>query len=1520
MLLTVALLLGTFASFAVFEVAAADTTTDSGADSGTDKPEQGPSAEELLEETVMGYLSTEYVSPQHKLSTMELKLDKDGYQLYVDPLTGETATVNKESGQILFSNPWDIKGAANSDNIAGQLMSQVYIKYTDNGTEKHFYSFFEAAIRGQIKVKNIKNGVRVEYIIGREEARKLVPRTISKTRFESIIKPFVLAAFDGNEDDWNYKRFIGFFNLVDPENEKLEEVKQNNYRDYPITKIKPIYALDTSTSTYQMAWLEEMVKAHCPHYTYEELDWDHEDTLYVGTDTNPPLFKMAIEYTLDEYGMSWRMPANGLRFDESLYKLTFISVLPYLGAGANYGGYDKTNLQDGYTFFPDGSGALFDFQKLNTKNSMSITSKVYGADYAYHDITGGLSEVIRYPVFGIVEQQKLNISNTETVIKTEAVLDPITGDVITPAETEEVTTTTPYAEDKGFVAIVEEGDALAEIQTNHESNHHKYNSIQLFFYPRPRDSYNIADAISVGQNKTWTVVSSRKYVGSYKVRYIMLTDDKIAQEKGITDYYPCSWMGMARAYADYLEDNGVLTRLTEDDILDNIPLYIETFGTFETLEKILSIPVNVMTPLTTFKDIVTMYEELKADGISNINFKLTGFANGGYYSSVPYKLKWEKAVGGNSGFEELIAYAKDSNASGEHNLGIFPDFDFVYAQYDKAGDGLSLKKHAVKTIDDRYTSKRVYSATYQSYESYFQLALSPAYFEYFYDAFTERYLKYDPIGISVSTLGSDLNSDFDEDEPYNREDSKAFTANIFKRLSEDYGNVMTDNGNAFIWKYANHIIDVPLDSSRYIKAAHSVPFMGTVLHGYVQIAGTPYNMEGNTNYAFLKAIENGAGLYFTLTYDNTTKFKEDHLLSQYYSISYEIWYKELVEVYTELNMLLKDVQTKIIIDHQFLRGERVPDADELEADILAMAEKALKEEEQAVKDAAVAAIEAVANARSTLVSSATSVANVSNSVSAVSNQLALQYQTLQRSIQAIADAKQALIDKQIPVETLTKAYEEAVELYSKAAADYSAHKKDVFDVANKAFNEAYAAGRTQFATAASAIVAYKGAKDNFVTSLVALEAAAEALENAKLGNDEAAIQAAQAAYDAAAATHAANEQAVKDKLEAYNALEGESAEAKQFFAQLVALCDNYATENYNSKALMAKATKLNEKQIAVAAALTEARNEVVLAEDAVTAAITAVNNISNALINLYKAIVNQVERSAVPTFERAKAAVEVLQTYTNVPESILAEGMENFNAIINSFTEASINSIKVIPSILSAVNETTVYDLESVNSYKTDLEAAAAALKEAIAKYQSVTADENSTAAQINNAKSAYKTARANLDTIIAGVVAAANISADKVLNANNAYASALLYKAQAEAAKDLTADEKAGIDASIAAIKAEAEKLNAAHNALLAVVEDYNNTLGDVASIVVNSVIPETPSAPVLPDSGEETEEEIDDTTKYTNDNGNIVLVTYGGKNGVDNDPYKSFILNFNYFAVVVELGGEVYTIPANGYVVIYR
>ena len=950
--LTVLMLLGTFSVLFTTNVFAADKT------------EEGDDEQITVEiEEIADYTTQLFATPEEKLATMKLFLTKGDYQLYVDDYSGEVACVNTKTGEKLFTNPYDVGASTGNEATKQEILSQIIVRFSDNqGQNKVFTSFQEAVLRGQVVAEPIKNGLRVEYTIGREQAKTLVPRLISYDRFQKMIIEPAYEAFGDelfnmdtmNPEVFDFQRVLEYYVCYDKEQITSDRQLAAILAKYPIVDKMPVYVFDPTASDAEIAQCEEMIITYCTDYTYEELEYDHALTEYESEDENPPVFRMALEYKLDEQGLTVRLPANGIRFNETLYTLSSIEVLPYMGAGNS--GYS------GYNFFPDGSGALFDFEDLNTTQTRSVLGKVYGTDFAYHEITGKYQKTIRYPVFGIVE---------DTTYYTYTNIDMDTGEVLSEkkisgaiveaikaynngeesrvfkgkvptlvAKYGDTIVNTQYIETKsldkgGFVAIIEEGDALASLTTYHAGSLSDYNTIKMQFTPRPKDTYNLKDSISVGSNSEWTVVSKRKYVGGYKMRYIMLSE---AGNKDGNKTYDASWFGMAVAYRDYLTSNGIISQIDDDLLTSDIPLYVETFGAVETTQKIMSVPVTVTAPLTTFENIIEMYNDLADQGIKNINFKLTGYANGGMYSTVPYKLKFEKAVGGNDGFQELLNVAAEINGeSADSNFGIFPDFDIAYASMDASFDGYKPADHAAKTIDDRYANRREYSATQQKYINYFNIVISPAYFSVFYDKLVENYAeKYDNVkGISVSTLGYALNSDFDEDEPYNREDSKSFTVKAFEHFDNTYDEVMTDGGNAYVWKYVDHMLDVSLDSSRYNFSSNAVPFIGVVLHGSVSFAGEPLNMEGDLQYAILKAIENGASPYFILSYQNTQALKAYTDLSNYYSIRYDIWKKDIADVYSTLNNTLRDVQDKYIINHEFLEGNRVPDSDELEADILA---------------------------------------------------------------------------------------------------------------------------------------------------------------------------------------------------------------------------------------------------------------------------------------------------------------------------------------------------------------------------------------------------------------------------------------------------------------------------------------------------------------------------------------------------------------------------------------------------------
>lgn len=887
-LLAVLMILGSMVGVLTLSVGAA--TTD----------EKTDATEEELTASTIDYTTHVFETPEDALKYMTPYLENDNYIMYFNDYTAVFALVNKHTGHITFSNPYDVASSQGSTKTKQAILSQVLVKYVDNAQTKDMNSYFDAALNEQITIKRIKGGVRVEYIIGNEATRKLVPRLISREHLvELILKPLAEAlgitdtvnldanryAADGSENAlWDpvndiiklsakansgiphaFSNFASYFESKNLAAQTTAKGKKSLLAQYPICEKMAVYALDVNISSVELNKMEELIKGYCPDYTFDQMDADHDETGYESENELSPVFKLALEYFLNDDGFSVRQPTNGLRYNTTLYSIESLTILPYMGAGNSY--------NTGYTFYPDGSGALFCFEDLNGKSTFTASRKLYGSDYAYHTLDGTYQKALRMPVFGVKSDNSFytytttnTVTNeedgTQTKVETphmvsvtvekdlDALIEKLDeavaeGTYESHSDVEKVTTS------NGFFAVIEEGESLCQLATYHAGSLSDYHTIMTYFNPRPKDSYDISDSISVTSSSTQPIVSDRKYTGNLKIRYIMLDSDSETPGATHPSYYQPDYVGMADAYTNYLVAQGVLERLTDKEVSQDIPLYIESFGALEVTEQILSFPVNLMKPLTTFEDIRTMYEDLSDQGVNNVNFKLTGFANGGMYSIVPSKLKWEKSVGGKKGFVELLEYAQDVNQESGKNLSLYPDFDFLYINNTSLFDGVRLKRDAIRTIDNRYTSKQLYSATQQRYISYYQLALSPAYIDRFYNKLIrnyEQYLSYNALGISVSTLGTDLSSDFDEDEPYNREDDKKFIRDAFAALSSMDGlrGLMTDGGNAYTLKYVDHLLNVSLDSSRFMKASYSIPFVGMVLHGYIQFAGAPLNMEGDT--------------------------------------------------------------------------------------------------------------------------------------------------------------------------------------------------------------------------------------------------------------------------------------------------------------------------------------------------------------------------------------------------------------------------------------------------------------------------------------------------------------------------------------------------------------------------------------------------------------------------------------------------------------------------------------------------
>ena len=163
--------------------------------------------------------NTKYNTPEEKLASMELVYEDHGYEMYLFAATGEVAVKEKATGQTLFTNPYDVASSkADIATTKQELLSQVLITCLDksnNNNKVTLNSFYDAAALGQITASRIKNGLRVEYTIGEQISKRLVPKQITSDRYyEYILKP-ITEAYEANkaleEED------VDFMNDIDIE-------------------------------------------------------------------------------------------------------------------------------------------------------------------------------------------------------------------------------------------------------------------------------------------------------------------------------------------------------------------------------------------------------------------------------------------------------------------------------------------------------------------------------------------------------------------------------------------------------------------------------------------------------------------------------------------------------------------------------------------------------------------------------------------------------------------------------------------------------------------------------------------------------------------------------------------------------------------------------------------------------------------------------------------------------------------------------------------------------------------------------------------------------------------------------------------------------------------------------------------------------------------------------------------------------------------------------------------------------
>ncbi len=357
-----------------------------------------------------------------------------------------------------------------------------------------------------------------------------------------------------------------------------------------------------------------------------------------------PGIYVTVEYVLDGDELVVRVPYEKIQ-EKSKYALTTLQVLPYFGAARNDNG--------GYLFYPDGSGAITTYEKVNTRPSNVKLANFF--TYTNRSVT------------------MMNMWNTTNYNQYTAAM-PVYG---------------IKDGDNAIFAACTKGEANSGIRVTPSGYVVDLNRAGFELYTR--NTYNVnMYSMSTGLETSATgkqVQRVDKFLipEDKEIRYFFLSGDK------------ANYSGMADAYRSYLIEQGLLTSSIQEG--DKMALALELLmGTTKG-----GMVFDEYIPMTTFEQVQEILDRLTAAGVENSEVVLSSWIEGNNYDNYNY---WGPAgqLGGKSGMKDLNKYMESG-----FNGNLYLENQFTFASSDTKGlsededivyDGLNIEI-AVSDMDGK---------------------------------------------------------------------------------------------------------------------------------------------------------------------------------------------------------------------------------------------------------------------------------------------------------------------------------------------------------------------------------------------------------------------------------------------------------------------------------------------------------------------------------------------------------------------------------------------------------------------------------------------------------------------------------------------------------------------------------------------------------------------------------------------------------------------------------------------------
>ena len=443
-----------------------------------------------------------------------------------------------------------------------------------------------------------------------------------------------------------------------------------------------------------------------------------------------------------------------------------------------------------------------------------------------------------------------------------------------------------------FVCVPEDGAESASVTADVSGRLNSYNSASAFFTVTNWDDVDISKA-----NLNVKVFERQELSGELRQRYIFPDKD--------------GYVGMAEAYRSYLLGKYPHLQQTSES---DVPFSLGLIGAIDRRVNRAGVAVTTAFPLTKYDEATGIISQYADAGINNLRVNYIGAINGGVIHDPPVKLNPISSLGGKSGFTQML------DAASKQGVDVFIEADFTFMYNTDILSGFWQYRDAAKRLSRETVQVFPYSFVWygertgaygQRYSSYLA---APAFTMKAIDSFHSQLASFGGQNISFADIGSSLNSDFNTKNHTSRFEAARLQQAKMAELSASGTQLMIHTGNIYAAVYADFIVNMQLDSLGFHITNESVPFYQIVLRGLVPYSGEPINLADDYRYAYLKAVETGAGLNF-LFMNAAGEMIQDTNYTKFFASDINRWGDIPFELYHEYNDALGHTVNLRITDH-----------------------------------------------------------------------------------------------------------------------------------------------------------------------------------------------------------------------------------------------------------------------------------------------------------------------------------------------------------------------------------------------------------------------------------------------------------------------------------------------------------------------------------------------------------------------------------------------------------------------------